>query len=167
MTLKTWSCWNCSPPPPHSLPKTTWCLFIVISFSTELNKSPLSNDTEQNINTHTYTLERYTRIDREKTPFIDVCISITHLNTKKYIQTATGAGEEKRTMKHVARTAELIDSVDNNKRNDWNQSVPNNNNNSKKSKEFTERKRKEKERWQPKIPMSGPNIAATSTDCIQ
>lgn len=42
-----------------------------------------------------------------------------------------------RTMKRVARTAELIDSADNNKRNDWRQSVPNNN---KKLKEFIEKR---------------------------
>lgn len=40
-------------------------------------------------------------------------------------------------MKRVARTAELIDSADNNKRNDWKQSVPNNN---KKLKEFIEKR---------------------------
>lgn len=80
---------------------------------------------------------------------------------------AAGMGMAKnRTMKRVARTAELIDSADNNKRNDWKQPVPNSTQTTtrKKMKEFIEKN--EHREMTTKIPMNGPNTAAP-TDCVQ
>lgn len=129
-----------------SLPKTTWCLFIVISFSTELNESPLRNDTEQNMHgAHTHTL-------KESENSIYWCMYKHYtLEYKKYKPIVREGWWKNRTMKRVARTAELIDSADNNKRNDWNQSVPNNTGITHSNKKIERIHWKERtRRWQPK-----------------
>lgn len=75
-------------------------------------------DTEQNIHSHSYVgREIVLGFEREKTAFIDVCLSITHLNTKKHTPSKLGEWNGMREKKNdeacFACTTELIDSADN------------------------------------------------------